>query len=292
MLYRLTDCIVKRILDPRRPVHLMRRLTDLGMSACPSSRSVASSTDDLGGIPALKLTPAPPHDETPLLYFHGGGYVIGSTSGYRRSLGPVVRILRKTLIAVDYRRAPEHPYPAALEDALTSYNALAARFPTGNIVVAGDSAGGGLALALCLRLKQAGLPQPRALVLFSPWVDLAQTKFEENVHDPMLNPSWLQWAASRYCNGANATLGTISPLFADDLSGIPPTLIQTGSEEILWPQSKRLHARLKEAGVEVTLERWEGLWHIFQMDAGLLPASRLAIEHARQFIKAQAGAIE
>ena len=191
--------------------------------------------------------------------------------------------LARTLpvFAANYRLAPEHSFPAAVEDALSCYRALAEGGP---VVIAGDSAGGGLALATALAARQRGIKPPAALVLFSPWVDLALPQRDELAKgDAMLSASWLAACARHYLAGTDAADPLASPIHGD-LTGLPPTLIQVGGDEMLLSDAERLRDALQGAGVTVRCEIEPARWHAFQLHAGLLPSATAAIARAGEFI--------
>ena len=239
----------------------------------------------IGGISGLELSPDA--TEGTLLYIHGGGYVIGSArTGASLAEGLAGRAGLRA-ISIDYRLAPEAPYPAAVEDGLAAYRGLLdAGVEPERLVLAGDSAGGGLAMATLLAARSAGLPQPAAAVLFSPWTDLTlsgatiETKLDA---DPLFDRAALEWFAGRYLGGADPADPLISPAFAD-LTDLPPLLIQVGSHEVLLDDSFRLAARAAEADVEVILEVGAELPHVFQGQAGSLDEADAALDRASRFL--------
>jgi monoterpene epsilon-lactone hydrolase len=187
---------------------------------------------------------------------------------------------------LDYRLAPEHPYPAAVDDAVAAYQELLDQdIPADHIVVAGDSAGGGLSLALALRVRETGLPLPRALALVSPWTDLTLEGLNDAIDDPLLSREWLRRCARDYA-GSDTERAEVSPLLAD-LAGLPPMLIHGASDEILIDDVERLVARARAAGVEVTYERLEGLWHLAQVHAGMVRDSTDAVSSMGTWLRAQ-----
>jgi len=193
------------------------------------------------------------------------------------------------VFAADYRLAPEHPFPAAVEDALAVYRGMvAAGVVMRSFAIAGDSAGGGLALATLLAAKAEGLPMPACALLFSPWTDLAGTGaslVENRERDPMLVSDRLREGGEVYLNGADPTNPFASPLYGA-LAGLPPILIQVGAGEILRDDSTRLAARAREAGVRVELKIWERMPHVWQISHGFLPEARRALDEAAAFAKA------
>ena len=223
----------------------------------------------LGEMPMAWVRPERGHDRSKvILYCHGGGYTSGNL-GYARVLASkMAGATGCEVLAFQYRLAPEFPYPAALKDALEAWEYLMHQgWGAKDVILAGDSAGGNLALELTLALKEEGRFQPGRLVLFSPWTDMSAsgdsyTQREEL--DPMLTNRYIQSVRSAYAPNADYRHPKLSPLFAD-LSGLPPTLIQVGEREILYSDSERLRNALTTAGVPCVLQSWPDMWHVFQM---------------------------
>lgn len=225
------------------------------------------------------------------LYLHGGGYCTGSPATHRAITGHLAATCGARVFAADYRLAPEHPFPAAVDDAVAAYRGLLdhAADPAA-LIVAGDSAGGGLSVATALRLRDLGLPGPRALVLFSPWVDLTLAGLGPvPPGEVMLNLPWIRECARAYAAEHDPGEPLLSPLGAD-LRGLPPTLIQVGTDELLLPDSRRLHECLRAAGVPVRLEEFEARWHVFQASAGVLADADRAIASVAHFLRTTAAA--
>jgi monoterpene epsilon-lactone hydrolase len=227
-----------------------------------------------------------------VLYLHGGGYVIGSCNTHRPVASHLACRTGLPVLLVDYRLAPEHPYPAAVDDALTAYEWLLARgFAPGRIVVAGDSAGGGLTLATLLALRDRGRPQPALGVPISPWTDLTlsgESMTSMADRDPMVHRAGLQRMADWYVAGCAPTEPLVSPLFADP-TGLPPLLIHVGEVETLRDDAVRFGARATEAGVDVTLEVWPEMihvWHVFGPD---VPESEAGVARIAEFISDRLG---
>ena len=238
------------------------------------------------GVRGEWLRPRDLDDAPALLYLHGGGYTIGSPRTHRALTSHLASAARCHVLVPDYRLAPEHPYPAALDDALASYRSMVERFGAHRIALAGDSAGGGLALCTALALREAGLPPPRALVLISPWTDMSlsgDTIEGLDAVDPMLGRGWLQRAGDAYRGALSATDPRVSPLHAP-LENLPPMLVQVGSDEILLSDARRLADKARAAGVEVQLEIEDGYWHDFQIHAGMLDAADAAIARIAAFL--------
>lgn len=223
----------------------------------------------LGDMPMAWVRPERGHDcSKVILYCHGGGYTSGNL-GYARVLAAkMANATGCEVLAFQYRLAPEFPYPAALEDALEAWEYLMHQgWGAKNVILAGDSAGGNLALELTLALKESGQFLPGRLVLFSPWTDMTASGAsytQRAAVDPMLTEQYIQSVRSAYAPGADYSQPQFSPLFAD-LSGLPPTLIQVGEREILASDSERLQKALIAAGVPCVLQSWSDMWHVFQM---------------------------
>ena len=241
----------------------------------------------LGTIPASRITRPGARPGRTILFLHGGGYVTGSPALYRHVTWRFAAAARAQLIAVDYRLAPAYPFPAAINDAAAAWRALLAEsVQARRTVLLGDSAGGGLALALALRLRDEGVALPAAVVALSPWTDLAITGLsaKPGTADPMLKASDLDAFAGQYVNGGNPREPYISPLYGD-LRGLPPTLLQVGSDEILRDDSERMAARLREAGCDVTLEVWPRMPHVWHAFAPMMPEARRAIARVGAYVE-------
>ncbi|MEY9930007.1 monoterpene epsilon-lactone hydrolase [Catenulispora sp. GP43] len=256
----------------------------------PAPQGVATRRTVLGGRPALELTPEGASERGHLLYLHGGGYVIGSPDTHARLVGELARRAGLRTTSVDYRLAPEHPFPAAVEDGLAAYRELLeADIDPRDIVIGGDSAGGGLALATLLAARDAGLPQPAGAVVFSPWTDL--TLSGASIHgkqdaDPIFIEADLRAYADLYIGAGDRSQPLVSPLFAD-LAGLPPLLIQVGANELLLDDAIRLAGRAGADDVEVTLEVGRELPHVFQHHFGHLDEADEALDRAARFLSAQ-----
>jgi epsilon-lactone hydrolase len=246
----------------------------------------------IGGVKAERIVPTNAVEGRRILYLHGGGYTGGSPRSHRPMVARLAEAARSAAVSLDYRLAPEHPFPAAVEDAVDAYRALLAEgvWPE-RTIVAGDSAGGGLALALALKLKGEGLPQPAGLFVISPWADLTQghATYETKAgDDPMLTRERLDEAAAEYLGGADAKNPLASPVFGD-FSGVAPMLIQVGSEETLLGDSLLLAERAGHARVEVRLEVWPEMIHVWHAFGGQLGAARKAIKTAGAWMDEKLG---
>lgn len=241
---------------------------------------------ELDGMNCAWVRPHRGHDRRrAILYCHGGGYTSGNL-GYSRILASkLANVTGWQVLSFEYRLAPEHPYPAAVEDAVKAWDYLMYQgYGARDVVVAGDSAGGNLALVLCHRLRAQGRMLPAALLLFSPWTDMTASgasMMERADLDPMLTPEYIRSVRAAYAGGADLKSPLLSPLFGD-FSGFPPALIQVGSHEILFSDAQRLRDRMRAAGVRCHLEEWEGMWHVFQMFP--MKKSAAAMEETARFL--------
>ena len=255
-------------------------------AARPVEGDVAVAHVVLGGVPALRLEP-PGASGAVLLYLHGGGYVIGSARSGAGLATALARRARAVAYSLDYRLAPEHPFPAALEDGLAAYRALLdAGGGAHRVVVAGDSAGGGLALAVLVSARDEGLPQPAAVAVMSPWVDLTlvgESLETKEADDAIFDAADIAEYASRYLGGHDPADPHVSPLLAD-LSGLPPLLVQVGTNEVLLDDSTRLAARAAAGHLDVTLEVVARAPHVFQHFAGHLDEADRALDRAGRFL--------
>ena len=269
----LTSAVVAPLLAPRLPVRVRRRLLDLTGAVLPLPRGVRRARGSLGGVPAEVVCAVGSPGPHRVLYLHGGGYVVGSPASHRALLVGLSAATGTPVHALDYRLAPEHPFPAAVDDAVAAFRALRrAGHPASRIAVAGDSAGGGLAMALVLRLRTAGEELPGSVGLISPWLDLDCTSpvlTRNAATDAMLDPSWLPDAARDYRGTTGDRAPELRPLEAD-LSGFPPLHVIAGSDEVLVDDADRLVERARSAGATVTYQRADGMWHAFPVLAGTL----------------------
>ncbi|MGW4566851.1 alpha/beta hydrolase fold domain-containing protein [Streptomyces sp. NPDC004561] len=268
-----------------------RELFERMLTSRPPAGDVTTTTHTLGGVPAIAVDIARrPGEQTAgvILYFHGGAYALGSAVSSVGLASDIARHARSQLLTVDYRLAPEHPHPAALQDAVAAYRGLLdAGVPAAGIALAGESAGGGLALAALVALRDADLPLPAAAALLSPWVDLTLSGASTTAKaaaDPALTPGALRRRAADYAGTRDVAHGPISPLFAD-LTGLPPLLVQAGSHEILLDDATRLATRAAAADVAVTLDVTPGVPHVFQGFAALLDEGESALARTGAFLR-------
>ncbi len=271
--------------DVNKQRRLLRELT----SAQPLPADVTVTAAALGGVPTAEITIDGIEPRHVVLYFHGGVYVLGDAFQAAGLASQVGRRTRAKVISVDYRLAPEHPYPAAVDDALAAYEALlrGGTAPS-DIAFAGESAGGGLAVATLVNARDHGLPLPAAALAMSPYADLTlagttmQTKREV---DALMSRENLQSRVPDYTAGQDAALGLISPIFAD-LSGLPPLIIQAGTHEVLLDDAIRLARQAATADVEVTLDITPRVPHVFQTFYQILDEAAAALDRAGQLLSA------
>jgi len=277
-----------------RPVGFAERRARLDEVATvdPPAADLRFEPTVAGGVPC-EWSSAPGSDASRvLLYLHGGGYCSGSIRSHRGMVGAVGRAAGARTLAVGYRLAPEHPFPAALDDALAAYEFLLVQgIAPRQIAIGGDSAGGGLSLAAMTRLRDSGRPLPGCAWLISPWTDLAMTGASidsKDAVDPLIHRGYLQELAAAYLAGSDPADPLASPLHAD-LAGLPPVLIQVGSAETLLDDAVRIAGRAGAANVAVTLEVWPEMIHAWHLWAARLADGRRAIAAAGAFIRARLG---
>lgn len=262
----------------------LRKAYDAYAEHDPMPEMSTMSEIDLGGVSSLGLLPKGCSGDHVILWLHGGGFTMGSSRSHKGLASQVAASAKIAAIVPDYRLAPEHRHPAALEDCVRSYQAILGEGVQANrIILAGDSAGGGLAVATALRLKELGLAMPAGMMLLSPWVDLGNQGWSHTAkaqRDPFLTTNGLNTRAVQYLGE-----GKLSILKAD-LRGLPPTFIQTGEAEILMSDSTSLAERLGAAGVPVSLEIWPEMFHVFQARYPMLGQARNAIQRLGQWAAA------
>jgi monoterpene epsilon-lactone hydrolase len=284
------DAILRQSAFPAdSDVNEQRRLLRELLSAQPLPAEVAVTAAELGGVPTAEITVDGIEPRHVVLYFHGGVYVMGDAALAAGLASQVGRRTQAKTISVDYRLAPEHPYPAAVDDALAAYEALLddGTDPS-DIVFAGESAGGGLAIATLVNARDHRLPLPAAAFAMSPYADLTlagDSMDAKGALDPLLSRVALEARIPDYTAGADAALALISPIFAD-LSGLPPLIIQAGSHEVLLDDAVRLARQAATADVEVALEITPGVPHVFQAYQAILDEGAAALDRAGQFLSA------
>ena len=255
---------------------------------------VSHSDFDASGVPARHVATPGVRDDRGVLYFHGGGYVAGNLDSHTELMSRIARACRAPVLGIDYRLAPEHPYPAAVDDAVAALrwmhdNGPDGPKPAGKTLVAGDSAGGGLTLAALVQARDTGIPLPDAAVTLSAWSDMAvsgETLQTRKDVDPMIGEAGLKRMAGLYLGGAPAQTPLASPVYAE-LAGLPPLLMQVGDHEIILADTTRVAERARAAGVDVTLEEWPEMVHVWQQFAGMLPEGQQAIERIGEWVQAR-----
>jgi epsilon-lactone hydrolase len=290
------DAILRQsAFPPGSDVNEQRRLLRELLSAQPLPAEVTVSAAALGDVATAEITVEGIEPRHVVLYFHGGVYVMGDAFLAAELASQVGRRTDAKVISVDYRLAPEHPYPAAVDDALAAYDALLRDgIAPSDIAFAGESAGGGLAVATLVNARDHGLPLPAAAFVMSPMTDLTlagATMQTRRDADPLLSPEALKARISDYTAGQDAALGLISPLFAD-LSGLPPLIIQAGTHEVLLDDAVRLAQAAATADVEFTLDITPGVPHVFQAYHPILDEATAALDRAGQLLSAHLAGAE
>jgi acetyl esterase/lipase len=296
ILRKLLQTLIKPVFSPRFSIRFQRRWLERMSAVSRVPKGVSFEAAQVAGQPGLWCRPAVQRGAGVLLYLHGGAYCIGSTNTHRSLTARLAKVSGLAVFSLEYPLAPEHPMPAAVGCAVAVFQALAAQGP---VFIGGDSAGGGLALSCALALRDAAgvqtptqtqaHPQPQALYLISPWVDMALDESTVVVPpgEAMLSVAWAKACGAHYLGHESAAHPWASPLHAN-LKGLPPVLIQAGTDELLHTQALQLHGALEAAGVNVRCEVNVGRWHVFQMQADLLSTAARAIERAAQFFADQA----
>ena len=285
----LTSGYMQKLDVANVPVETARKhLETVARTLLVRATGVRVEQSQMAGIDVDWLRPKGAREDKILFYLHGGAYVLGSRRTHRQLVSHMAKEAGVTAVLPEYRLAPEHPFPAAIDDAVAVYRALLeSGLKPEDIVISGDSAGGGLSVATLLALRHAGDPLPAAAVLLSPFLDVtasgesATTRADQ---DPWFNVSDMAVVASYYCSDeAKWRDPLISPVFAN-VSGLPPMLIQVGDDEILLNDSTRLAEKLEAAGIDVEIEIWPNMWHVFQMFIGKMPESKKAVEKIGRYI--------
>ena len=284
---------LKKVLDILRanadagPASLDERRAFMDEKAFPRVDGVAYGPVDAGGVPSLWVTAPGVAGDRVVLYLHGGGYVLGSLVSHQDLVARISKAANARVLYIDYRLAPEHPFPAAVEDAATAYRWLLSEgVDASRIAISGDSAGGGLTVAVMVSLRDNGDPLPAAAVCISPWVDLEGIGDSMTLNvdvDPMVQKQGIVDMAAAYLGGADPRSPLAAPLYAD-LEGLPPTLIQVGTHETLLDDSTRLAEAARSAGVDVSIEKAEELFHVWHAFAPMLPEGQEAIDRLGAYI--------
>ena len=274
--------------DPDTPMATIRKEWDEVFSDVVPTVGAKSQPVDVGGIKAEWITAPEAQQDRVVLYLHGGGYVFGSINSHRDVCERLSRAAKARVLAIEYRLAPEHPFPAGIDDAVAAYRWLLKQgLSAKRIAIAGDSAGGGLSVSTLLALKQAGDPLPACATLMSPWVDhelTGDSMTSKGAEDPMIKKPMVAVMSATYIPSGDLSNPLISPLNAD-LTGLPPLMIHVGTREVLLDDSVRLAARAKKAGVEVELKAWEGHVHVFQIFASGVKDGETSLQELGAFIR-------
>ncbi len=273
-------------LDERRA-----RMEDIG-TRFPAPQSASINPVKIAERPAEWVCDPDTDDGRVMLYVHGGGYVQGSLASHRNLVFEIARSMKGKVLNLDYRLAPEHPFPAAVEDTVNAWaELLEMGIDPKKASFGGDSAGGGLVIAALVSARDKGLPMPSCACCISPWTDLVgsgRTMDTKALEDPMVNRAALKFFSDFYADKEDKSHPLISPLFAN-LAGLPPLLIQVGTAETLLDDSRRLATRARYAGVDVSYAEWEGMPHIWHIFAPLLEKSREAIIELGEFVERKTG---
>lgn len=284
----ITSAFFSRIDVKAADVYVIRRRWHALANLLPTAFGVQVSSGQINGLNAEWLTPKNAPPDKLLLYLHGGAYIMGGCPTHRQLVSHIARAARIRALIPEYRLAPEHPFPAAIDDAVAVYRSLlTSGLSPENIFLAGDSAGGGLIMATLLSLRDAGDPMPAAACLLSPWLDLAATGESMTTNadsDPWFRPEDLPAVARYYCGVDEIRHPLVSPVFAD-VSGLPPLYIQVGQDEILLSDSTRIADNICACGGAVDIEIWPDMWHVFQLFIGTMPESRRAIDKIGAYIQ-------
>lgn len=266
----------------------MRAGMDAATAAAPPPEGATIQKVDAGGAPAEWTDADGSSGGAAIVYLHGGGYTMGSLNSHRNLVAGLSRAAGIRALSVDYGLAPENPFPSAVEDAVNAVRYVHDQGIAPNrVVIAGDSAGGGLTAATLIALRDRGIELPAAGVLISPWLDLTQSGATMKSHaavDPMVSSELLGKCSAAYLGGQDPRSPLASPLFAD-LSGLPPLLIHVGTAEVLLDDSRRFDAAARKAGVDSTLEEWDEMIHVWHTFAAMLPEGQQAIDRVGAFIK-------
>jgi acetyl esterase/lipase len=263
-----------------------RRMKSLGRLVPRPPRGTETIAVDAGGVKGVRIATSASRRDRHVLYLHGGSYVVGSPGLYRDLTWRLATLCRACVLCIDYRLAPENPFPAALNDAVAAYRWLLAQgADPRRIVLMGDSAGGGLVLATMLRLRDEGVELPAAAVVLSPWTDLALTGESLRLNaaiDPMIPAELAPRVVDLCLAGADPRHPYASPLYGE-LTGLPPTLILVGSDEVLRDDAVRMADKMRIAGCSVEIEIWQHMWHAWQMHMRVMPEARAAIVRIARF---------
>jgi len=284
----ISSAYVRRVNVEKVDLNKIRKLWGTFGRFMFTASGVVVAKDQICGLHAEWLTPDNAAPGKLLLYLHGGGYVVGGCDMHRQLVSHIARAGRIKALLPEYRLSPEAKYPAAIDDAVAVYKAvLASGIKPQDIIIAGDSAGGGLTMATLLTLRDAGEPLPAAAVLLSPFLDLTgsgESMRTRASNDPWFSAEDLPLIANLYCEPEQQGEPRVSPVFAD-VANLPPIYIQVGNEEILLSDSERLRDNIIAAGGTVQLDIWPDMWHVFQMFIGKMPEARRAVDKIGSYLQ-------
>ena len=272
---------------PPGPLDVEKLRQGMESTALPVADDVTVSPIQLGGVEVEVITAPNADSGRKILYFHGGGYVMGSPRTHRKLAGDLSRAAQAQVVLPDYPLAPEAPFPAALNAATTLYESIIEGTSSRRVSIAGDSAGGGLTLAVLLNIRNSDLPVPGAAALISPWLDMTNDKRIDPAlvaRDPIVAPADMAQMSSWYLGSASPTSPFASPGLAD-LTGLPPILVQVGTAEILLAESRALAERAKQFGISLELEEWPDMVHVWHVFAGRVPEATEAVERLGAFLR-------
>ena len=288
LIRSLTSRYIRKINLADADIGKMRKRLDQLGKLTRAARSVSVEEDKLYGLKVEWYRPEKARSGKILLYLHGGAFVLGSCDSHRKLVTQVACAGRIDAVLPEYRLAPEHPYPAGLQDCVGVYRALLDYgYNPKNIVVAGDSAGGGLTMSLMLKLRHSGVPLPGAAVLISPFLDLTasgESVTTRAAQEPWFRADDIHVVIKYYCPDEDLEDPLVSPVFAN-VSGLPPTLVQVGDDEILLSDSTRIAENMKAADVDADLQVFPEMWHVFQLFVGKMPESRVAVDKIGEFLR-------
>lgn len=285
---RLVEVLRERAHPPGTPVEIVRADTERAVAVMPVAEGVSFAPTEIGGRPGEVVTPAEQRRDDVVVWFHGGGYAFGSPSTVRPMVSILARELGCRIVTPDYRLAPEHRFPAAVDDAVAAYDdLLRAGHRPETLAFAGDSAGGGLVLAALVAARDQGLPMPAAGVCVSPWADMATSASAPD--DPQVTPEHLAELASWYLGDTDPATPLASPVNAD-LTGLPPLLVQVGGAEALLVDADRVAERARGAGVDVTYECWDHMIHVWHGFAPKLEEGTAALRRIAEWLGERFGA--
>ena len=280
------------VANPNATIQEQRASFEASMGMMPTPPNTKVTPVKVDGIPAEWVDAPTARADHAILYLHGGGYVIGSPVTHRSLAGKLSETSKARVLVIDYRMAPENPFPAAVDDAVKAWRWLLAQgLSPAKLAISGDSAGGGLTLATLVALRDAKAPLPKTAALLSPWTDLtgnSETMTTRADKDPMVQKAGLMAMGALYLNGKDAKTPLASPLFAD-LRGLPPLLIQVGDHETLLDDSRTLEKNAKAAGVDVTLEVWDEMIHVWHLFHPMLPEGVKGLERIGEYLRGKWG---